>query len=464
MPKVFISYSSRNLRKARRLAQALQNRGIDVWFAEWDVLVGHNLLDSIYSGIRESDFLAVILTEHSVKSKWVKDELDSAKMDELEKGGTKILPLLFEKCEIPNYLRTKKYANFINFNRGIEELIQTLLPEARKSIALHNANFRDRNGQIKRIQAIQSISIGTHRQYDDLFLGCISFEDRSTWCLKNYPSKSIKSIILFQVGEFSEISRQAGQIRTKEYLLNKSDTVLTNEGSCTIFNWKNFDNLDETLSISRLLKKHIGEKDRPYVSIDISPFPHPYFLQLLKILDNLTQNIRVFYVSPSGYYPGGGIIGVKEIQYLHYGVYAPDKPILLIIFPGFSGETAFAIKDAINPHRTIVMFPKMDMWQQSLSFASKSHKLLLESSDVVTRHISTADPFSVQKELEELKNEYADYNWVVAPQGSKLQSLGLHLFARENRDIISAFAWAKPERYMTELYTRGVGQAYMAYI
>ena len=75
MPKVFISYSSRNLRKARRLAQALQNRGIDVWFAEWDVLVGHNLLDSIYSGIRESDFLAVILTEHSVKSKWVKEQI-----------------------------------------------------------------------------------------------------------------------------------------------------------------------------------------------------------------------------------------------------------------------------------------------------------------------------------------------------------------------------------------------------
>jgi hypothetical protein len=67
MPKIFISYSGRNSRRAKRLAEALQNRGIDVWFDKWDLLVGHNLPDSIYNGIKESDFLAVILTKHSVK-------------------------------------------------------------------------------------------------------------------------------------------------------------------------------------------------------------------------------------------------------------------------------------------------------------------------------------------------------------------------------------------------------------
>jgi len=40
MRKVFISYSSKNARRARRLAEVLRNHGIDVWFAEWDLLVG----------------------------------------------------------------------------------------------------------------------------------------------------------------------------------------------------------------------------------------------------------------------------------------------------------------------------------------------------------------------------------------------------------------------------------------
>ena len=351
MPRIFISYSNRNLRRAKRLALALKNRGLDVWFDKWDLLVGHNLFDSIYDGIRKSDFLAVILTKQSVKSKWVKEELDSAKMDELEKGGTKILPLLFQKCEIPHSLRAKKYANFLNFNKGMEELIQTLLPDSRKSIVLENPTIKNRDGEAKRIRIINSIIMGEPRLYDDLFLGCISFEDRSTWCLRNYPEKTIGNIILFNVGEFSRTSKLDSQIRNKEYLLNETNSVLKDKGSCNIFNWKNFDNLNETLSISRQLKKIIGNNRECSVSVDISSFPQPYFLQLLRILDDLTHDIRIFYVSPDRYYPGGYSIGVKKVQSLHYGAFAPNKEILLIAFLGFLIERVDSIekpRKAIN--------------------------------------------------------------------------------------------------------------------
>jgi hypothetical protein len=253
-------------------------------------------------------------------------------------------------------------------------------------------------------------------------------------------------------------------MKQRELQVVENGNILADNGSCITFDWKSFDNINETLSISRLIQNHIGKIDQNYVSIDITPFPHPYFLQLLRILDDLTQNIRVFYVSPGSYYLGGRTIGVREIQNLHYGAYAPNKPILLIIFPGFSGETALQIKKEVDPHFTVVMLPKIDMWQQSLDFTSKSHAALFESSDVERRHISTADPFSVQNELEALKNEYSDYNWVVGPQGTKLQSLGLQLFARNNRELISAFMWAKPEKYIPDQYTNGIGQAYMAII
>ena len=124
--KVFISYSSKNRLRALRLAEALRDINVDVWWDEWDILVGHSFLDSIYDGLRSCDYLAVILTKHSVKSKYVKEELDFAKQMELENSKVKILPLLYEKCQIPDSLKRKHYADFTNFKKGFSELIKIL--------------------------------------------------------------------------------------------------------------------------------------------------------------------------------------------------------------------------------------------------------------------------------------------------------------------------------------------------
>lgn len=126
MPKVFISHSSKNRRRAERLANALKKRGVDVWYDEWDMLVGHNLADQIYEGIRSSDYLAVILTKAAITSRWVKEELDLAKVDEIENRGTKIIPLLYERCDIPYGLRTKVYADFTSFTKGFDRLMKLL--------------------------------------------------------------------------------------------------------------------------------------------------------------------------------------------------------------------------------------------------------------------------------------------------------------------------------------------------
>lgn len=125
--KVFISYSRRNRVRSLRLAQALLHHGIDVWYDEWELLVGYPLLDSIYDGIRSCDYLAVILTKQSVKSRWVREELSYGKQDELTKSRVKILPLLYEKCEIPATLQGKVYADFTNsFEKGLQGVLRIL--------------------------------------------------------------------------------------------------------------------------------------------------------------------------------------------------------------------------------------------------------------------------------------------------------------------------------------------------
>lgn len=121
--KVFISYSRANRRRASRLAEELRKLNVSVWFDEWEILVGKNLTDQIYDGIRSSQFLLVLLTRSSVQSRWVKEELDFAKTQEVESRGIMIIPLLFENCVIPPALVSKVYADFRNsFSRGFQQL------------------------------------------------------------------------------------------------------------------------------------------------------------------------------------------------------------------------------------------------------------------------------------------------------------------------------------------------------
>jgi hypothetical protein len=75
MSSVFLAHSSADKRFVRRLAADLLERGIRVWFDEAELLVGDSLFAKIGDGVREVDYLAVILSPASVKSPWVQREV-----------------------------------------------------------------------------------------------------------------------------------------------------------------------------------------------------------------------------------------------------------------------------------------------------------------------------------------------------------------------------------------------------
>ena len=80
----FVSHSSQDKDAAKRLALDLQGRGYSVWFDEWEILVGHNIVDEVFGAIKQSHFMVVILSEASVRSRWVDEELTAAKTREIE--------------------------------------------------------------------------------------------------------------------------------------------------------------------------------------------------------------------------------------------------------------------------------------------------------------------------------------------------------------------------------------------
>src|SRR5271170_6267426 len=63
--KVFISHSANDADWARSFAQALKERGVTVWFDEFDVQPGESVRDAVEAGLRSSDVLVALLDADS---------------------------------------------------------------------------------------------------------------------------------------------------------------------------------------------------------------------------------------------------------------------------------------------------------------------------------------------------------------------------------------------------------------
>jgi len=92
----FISYSTRDQEFATRLYADLQNKGVRCWFAPHDVRGGKKLHQQIEKAIHLNDRLLLILSEHSMSSRWVKTEIAHARQKELADRRQVLFPVTGE--------------------------------------------------------------------------------------------------------------------------------------------------------------------------------------------------------------------------------------------------------------------------------------------------------------------------------------------------------------------------------
>jgi len=74
----FVSYSSKDASFAERLHADLQQKGVRYWFAPEDLKIGDKFRPRIDESIRIYDKLVVILSEESIRSPWVEEEVEAA--------------------------------------------------------------------------------------------------------------------------------------------------------------------------------------------------------------------------------------------------------------------------------------------------------------------------------------------------------------------------------------------------
>jgi len=94
----FISYSSKDQDFAERLHANLQNKGVRCWFAPEDMKIGDKIRDRIDQSIRIHDKLLLVLSEHSINSEWVEDEVEAAYEQERQRGTTVLFPIRLDSA------------------------------------------------------------------------------------------------------------------------------------------------------------------------------------------------------------------------------------------------------------------------------------------------------------------------------------------------------------------------------
>jgi formylglycine-generating enzyme required for sulfatase activity len=122
--RCFLSYNQADKEAARTLGQNLLLRGVDVWFDEWTLRVGESLSGRIQDGILSSDYFIILLSDNSVASAWVQQELAAAIAVRIANKPNFILPVVLDSCEIPLFLRDTLQ---LRFNGNFEAASRQLL-------------------------------------------------------------------------------------------------------------------------------------------------------------------------------------------------------------------------------------------------------------------------------------------------------------------------------------------------
>jgi hypothetical protein len=129
---IFLSHTSDDKPFVRRLKNDLERHGVTkVWLDEAEIQIGDSLIKKIDEGLKMTKYIGVVLSPRSIKSAWVKKELDIAMTREIGSGEVVVLPLVMEECDLPSFLVGKLYADFYSPEK-YEDSLQKLLRRLRK--------------------------------------------------------------------------------------------------------------------------------------------------------------------------------------------------------------------------------------------------------------------------------------------------------------------------------------------
>lgn len=135
-PKVFVSHASEDKgRFVIPFAKALREKGIDAWVDRWEMRLGDSLVDKIFDeGLKNAAAVIIVISNASVVKPWVREELNVAFVNRMEKG-TRIIPIVLDNCEVPQALKHLLWETVrdpSNFETTLQRVVNEIFERSNK--------------------------------------------------------------------------------------------------------------------------------------------------------------------------------------------------------------------------------------------------------------------------------------------------------------------------------------------
>jgi TIR domain/Pentapeptide repeats (8 copies) len=143
--KCFISYSSKDQKFADRLYADLQNKGVRCWLASEDLKIGDRIRVGIDEAIRLHDKLMLVLSQHSVASDWVEQEVETALARERKEKRAILFPIRLDDAVMkidkgwPALVKNtrnigdfRKWKNYESYSKAFDRLLRDLKAKEKK--------------------------------------------------------------------------------------------------------------------------------------------------------------------------------------------------------------------------------------------------------------------------------------------------------------------------------------------
>ncbi len=121
MSSFFISYSRTERQFARNLRKHILaiDSAHDVFLDEYGLTVGANLKATLRNRIRKCDYFILILSQNSLKSKWIQFEVDEVRVSELKTGQKKLFAIRLDDTDIGNIPKTLSNYLILDFANSV---------------------------------------------------------------------------------------------------------------------------------------------------------------------------------------------------------------------------------------------------------------------------------------------------------------------------------------------------------
>ena len=326
---------------------------------------------------------------------------------------------------------------------------------------------------LNKLPAIDKLSI-QHTQ-DDLCVCALGFEDRCNIGLSRleksgYVSKSA-ILLTYDVHE-KENNRNRRELLKILQKISKTPFITSKYFVTDPFS-------SETKFIEAL-NTALKQSTVSTITIDITSFSSASIIQILDLLMQYTQKtlkqIRIIYTEAKTYFPLKSDAkrikilpekvylssGVKEVITLRRfnGIFYPGYSTLLIIFLGFDPIRARGAINRLQPSRKIGIIgePPLQNRKWRADEVRKINLGIFDKKDE-TIQLSTFNYQETVLELEKLYEKFSSQsNIAICPLGSKLQTIGVLLFARNHLDVKLLFPI--PMEFHPKRYSKGFSKTW----